>query len=209
MPLFLVTGIVVPMILLNSLDYDANMSGEALAGFIGQHRLWWTALQNLTMGSMVFLIPTLVALYPALMHVERAWAALGVVLALSCQVLFMAYFPVVNGLGWIGDRYLEAADPAYRAALAGGAEALVAQNNAYGPSDTIFAVSVGIISLAMWRGVFPRWVAVAGFLTAVVGCGAAFLKPAIGIHYLWWWVFLVIWLIGAGVRLARLGWRAG
>ena len=204
-PLFLLTGIVLPMVTLNWLDYDAEMAGEPLIAFIGQHRTWWFILQNLTMGSMVFLFPPLIALFPALMHADRAWAAIGVTLALACQILFMAYFPVVNGLGWLADRYVEAADPAYRAALSGGAEALVAQNNAYGPSDTIFAVSVGLIAVAMWRGEFPAWVAIAGFATALIGSGAAFFKPMIGIHYLWWWAALLVWLVGTGLTLWRLG----
>jgi hypothetical protein len=50
---FLAVGILVPMILLNSLDYDTELSGRELIEFIGAHRVWWFVLQNLTMGSMV------------------------------------------------------------------------------------------------------------------------------------------------------------
>lgn len=203
---FVATGIVAPMILLNSLDYDTEQSGAALIAFIGAQRLWWIALQNLTMGSMVFVIPPLIALYPALKAGNGAAALIGIVLAISCQVLFMAYFPVVNGLTWIADRYAEATDPAYRAALAGGAEALVAQNAAYGTSDGIFALSIGVISWAMRRSVFDRVTVWSGFLAAVLGIVMAFFKPCLGIHYLWWWLFQVIWFLGIGWRFYRLGW---
>jgi hypothetical protein len=117
----------------------------------------------------------------------------------------MAYFPVVNGLLWLADRYAEASDAAARSALAGGAEALVAMNNAYGTSDGIFAASVAIIAHAMRNSPFPRWVVAVGYATGFAGVLGAFLKPIIGIHYLWWWVFLIAWLIGVGLTFRRLG----
>jgi hypothetical protein len=205
--LFTLTGIIAPMIILNSLPYDAELAGQDLIEHIGAHRLWWIALQNLTMGSMIFVIPPLIALYPALKAADGAVALIGIVLAISCQVLFMAYFPVVNGLTWIADRYAETTDPAHRAALIGGAEALVAQNNAYGTSDGIFAASIGVISWAMRRSVFDRVTIGAGFLAASLGIVMAFFKPWLGIHYLWWWLFQVIWFFGIGWRFYRLGWR--
>lgn len=205
--LFVLTGIVVPMGLLNSLDYDTELNGAALIEFIGGHRLWWIALQNFTMGSMIFVIPPLLALYPALKSGDSGLALIGIVLAISCQVLFMAYFPVVNGLTWIADRYAETTDPTYRAALVGGAEALVAQNNAYGTSDGIFAVSIGLITWAMRGSVFGRVVLISGALAAFLGVTMAFFKPWLGIHYLWWWLFQVMWFLGIGVSLYRLGWR--
>lgn len=124
------TGILALMIILNSIAYDTELSGQGLIEHIAAHRLWWIALQNLTMGSMVFVIPPLLAALPALKPADGAVALVGIVLAVSRQVLFMAYVPVVNGLTWIADRYVAASDPGYRAALVGGAEALVAQNNA-------------------------------------------------------------------------------
>lgn len=205
--LFVLTGIIAPMLILNSIDYDTELAGRDLIEHIGAHRLWWIALQNLTMGSMVFVIPALIALYPALKPVDAPVALVGIVLAISCQILFMAYFPVVNGLTWIADRYAEATDPAYRAALIGGAEALVAQNNAYGTSDGIFAASIGIISWAMRRSVFGRVTVAAGLLAAVSGIAMAFFKPWLGIHYLWWWLFQVTWFLGVGWTLFRLGWQ--
>ncbi|MEQ8403133.1 MAG: hypothetical protein RIE24_21485 [Silicimonas sp.] len=202
--LFFLTGFVGPQALLQAVDYDTELAGRELIEFIGQHRVWWFALQNLTMGSMVFLIVPLIALWPALRHGDAAVAAVGIVLAVSCQVLFMAYFPVVNGLLWIADRYAEATDPDLRVALIGGAEALVAMNNAYGTSDGIFAASVGIIAHAMRRSVFSGWVIAVGYATGVVGVLAAFLKPALGIHYLWWWVLLIVWLVGVGLAFWRM-----
>ena len=42
------------------------------------------------------------------------------------------------------------------------------------------------------------------YSTGTAGVLGAFLKPMIGIHYLWWWVFLIVWLIGVGLTLRKL-----
>ncbi|WP_421786586.1 hypothetical protein [Hyphobacterium sp.] len=204
--LFVIVGMLAPPLILTSVEYDTELPGRELLEFIAGHRSWWIWLQTLTMGSMVFLIIPLMALYPALMHGERAVAGIGIVLAISCQVLFMAYFPVVNGLFYLSDRYVEATDPAYRASLVGGAEALVAMNNVYGTSDSIFAISIAIISYAMLNSVFARWIAYLGFFTCLAGLVGAALKGQLGILYLWWWAFFVVWFLAIGVKLAQLGW---
>lgn len=111
---------------------------------------------------------------------------------------------MVTGLVYLSDQYVLAATTERRAALAGGAEALVAMNNAYGPSDTMIALGVLLFSLVMFRGLFPRWVAYLGiavFVAAVVG---AALKPVLGAAYLWWWALFVPWIIAVAVKLHRL-----
>ncbi len=205
--LFVIVGMIIPPVLLNSVDYDTELAGREILEFIGAHRAWWMWLQTLTMGSMIFMIVPLIALYPALMHVNQVWAGIGIVFAIICQVLFMAYFPIVNGFIWLADRYHETADPLYRAALVGGAEALVAQNNVYGTSDGIFALSIIVISAVMLQGVFHRAVAVLGIATGIAGIIGAFLKPTLGIHYLWWWLGVTLWLMAVGWKFYRLGWR--
>jgi hypothetical protein len=207
--LFILLGRLAPMAILNSVDYDTELAGAPLRQFIGDHRLWWIWLQTLTMDSMVFLIVPLMALFPALMHVDAAWPAIGVIFAIACQVPLMAYFPVVNGLVWLADRYAEAFDPTARAALSGGAEALVARNNAYGTSDGIFALGFAVLSILMRRGPFPAWLAWIGILSGLAGIVGAFLKPALGIHYLWWWLGVMVWIAGIGWRFRRLGWPRG
>lgn len=203
--LFVIVGMIAPPLIITSVEYDTELPGKELLEFIAEHRSWWIWLQTLTMGSMVLLIIPLIALYPALMHGDRAVAAIGIVLAISCQILFMAYFPVVNGLFYLSDRYVEATDPAYRASLVGGAEALVAMNNVYGTSDSIFAISIAIISYAMLKSVFRRWIAYLGFFTCFAGLIGAMLKGELGILYLWWWAFFVVWFLAVGAKFAQLG----
>jgi hypothetical protein len=57
------------------------------------------------------------------------------------------------------------------------------------------------------RGVFPRWVAYLGIVTGVAALTAIVLHPALGLSYLFWWVFLIAWLIAIAWYLTRLGMR--
>lgn len=204
--LFVVIGMILPPLILNSVEYDTELAGQALVEFIGAHRMWWMWLQTLTMGSMIFTVVPFAALFFALKDVDALWAGIGTGFAIICQILFMAYFPVVNGLVWVSDRYHETADPVYRDALIGGAEALVAQNNVYGTSDGIFALSLIVISFVMLKSRFAKWIGWLGAVSGAAGIVAAFFKPVLGIHYLWWWSSFTIWFLAIGWQFYRLGW---
>ena len=190
--LFMVVAIAIPFILLNSVAYDTRFNGEELLQFIGQHRTWWIWLQNLTMGGCVFAIVPFLAIYQALKPVNQSLLLIGVVVAIVCQILFLAYLPVVNTLWYMSDRLVEAQSGEYRQALISGAEALVAQNNAYGPSDGLLAISIGLISIVVWQSTWPTWIALVGFITTLAGVVGAFFSQKLGIHYLWWWVFFLL-----------------
>lgn len=199
---------ILPPLILNSVDYDTEFAGKPLVEFIGEHRIWWITLQTLTMGSMIFTAVPFAALFLILRHTDLVWAAIGTGFAIICQILFMAYFPIVNGLLWISDRYHETDDPSYRQDLLGGAEALVAQNNVYGTSDGIFALSLVVMSAVMIRSGFPKWVGWLGLISGIAGIVGAFFKPALDIHYLWWWSGFTVWFPAIGWRFYRLGWPA-
>jgi hypothetical protein len=163
-------------------------------------------LQHLVMGTAVLPIVAFAALGAALKHLDKSTLLVGVLLGVSSQILYLAYFPVVNGLAYLSDQYAAAASPSVQEALASGAEALVAQNNAYGPSEAVMALGILMISVVMLKGVFHRvvaYVGIAAFPAAVIG---AALKSTLGIVYLWWWLVVVIWFIAVGVKLYQLGW---
>ena len=113
-------------------DYDTGLSGLGHLTYIAEHRTWWMVLQGLVLGTNALLIPTFMALYPILAPLDRSNAAIGVVLAISCMVLFIAYFPPVNGLVYLSDQYVAAATPEAQAALVGGASALASSRSALG-----------------------------------------------------------------------------
>jgi hypothetical protein len=114
---------------------------------------------------------------------------------------------VVTGLAYLSDQHVAAASAEHRAALVGGAEALVAMNNAYGPSDTMFALGILLFSLVMLKGVFRRSVAYLGVATFAAAAIGAALKPFVGAAYLWWWALFTAWLVAVALKLYVLGWR--
>lgn len=203
--LYILFAILVPLVLVAVTGYDFELRGRELLTFIGAHRVWWAVVQGLVLGSSVFLLVTLAALVVVTYPLSPTLSVVGGLFGLTSQVLFLAYFPVVNGLGYLSGQYGGAASPEYRAALEGGAEALIAMNNAYGPSDALIALGAFFFSLAMLRGGFSRLLAYLGIATLLVSVGGAFLKPVVGAAYLWWWLLFTIWLAWVGFDLWRLG----
>lgn len=102
----------------------------------------------------------------------------------------------------MSDRHASAAGSA-QAALAAGAEALLAQNNAYGPSELILALGVLFFSLAMLRGGFSKWIAILGMATFGAAVIGGLLMPVLGVAYLWWWASVFVWLLAVGRKLRR------
>lgn len=204
--LYIVLGIAIPPLMIVSIQYDAELNGIELLNFIAENRSWWIIIQGLVMGTAVLLIVMFAALYPALRHLEKNVLALGTVLGIGSQILYLAYFPVVNGLQYMSDQYVAASSELQRQALAAGAEALVAQNNAYGPSEAVMALAILLISIVMLKGVFPRWVAWLGMLALPAALIGGLLKSTLGIVYLWWWAIAVVWFIAVGFKFFELGW---
>jgi len=202
--LYVVLGMIVPAVLLLTSHYDASMGGAATLQFIASNRSWWIIIQALTLGPSVFAVVVFIALYMALKHLNKSYAAIGAAGAIISQVLFLAYFPIVMGLVYLSDQYVATTTEVQRVAFAAAAEGLVAQNNAFGPSETVFAVSILVISLVMLKGVFHKGVAYLGITTFAAAIIGGALKPILGIGYLWWWAFFMIWFIAIGWRLYRL-----
>lgn len=204
--LYIVLGIAIPPLMIVSIQYDAKLNGIELLNFIAENRSWWIVIQGLVMGTAVLLIVMFAALYPALQHLEKNLLAVGVVMGIGSQILYLAYFPVVNGLQYMSDQYVAASSEVQREALAAGAEALVAQNNAYGPSEAVMALAILLISIVMLKGVFPRWVAWLGMLALPAALIGGLLKSTLGIVYLWWWAIAVVWFVAVGFKFFQLGW---
>ncbi|MBN1992036.1 MAG: hypothetical protein JW953_04985 [Anaerolineae bacterium] len=203
--LYVVLAVTVPAVQVLTVQYDFKMDGPTLLQFIAAHKLWWMILQTLVLGTSLLAIVPFVALFVALKHVDKSYAAIGAVVAGTCQLLFMAYYPVLLGLVYLSDQYVAATDT-QRVILATAAEALIAQNNAFNPLyESVFGISILIFSLVMLKGVFHKSVAYLGMAT----CGAAFiglaLWPLVGVTYFWWWLLFMIWFIAVGWKLYRLG----
>ena len=203
--LYILLALVVPGLLFMGKTVITKMDATAMLGYIAEHRTWYVVLQSLVLETSILAIVTFAALFAALKHMNKGLAAVGALVTITCQILFMAYYPVLLGLVRLSDLYKTAAG-AQRGALAAGAEALLAQNNAFNPVyESLFAAGILILSLVMLKGAFPRWVAYLGIATFPACVAAMALWPLIGLNYFWWWVFFTVWFVAAGWKLVRLG----
>lgn len=203
--LYVLLGIIVPAVLVFSARYDFDMDGAALLKFIAANTTWFFIFQTLVLVPGILAVVVFAALFAALKHLDKGYAALGATVAITMQILFVAYYPVLLGLVHLGGQYM-AVTPARQVAFATAAEALIAQNNAFNPLyEGIFAISILIVSLVMLKGVFHKLVAYLGIATCAAAYIGLALWPIVGVAYFWWWFFFVIWFIAVGWKLYRLG----
>lgn len=123
--LYIILGIIVPGLLFLSASYNNTMDGKAILDFIASNKMWWIIIQTLTLGPSILAILVFVTIFIALKHLNKGFAAIGTVVAVVCQILFLAYYPVLLGLVYLSDRYVIATDT-QRVMLATAAEALFA-----------------------------------------------------------------------------------
>ncbi len=203
--LYVFSALVIPTLMVLIPGYDFKQNGPELLAFIGENKVWWIVLQSLVLETSILVIITSVALFVALSGVDKSIAAVGTVILLTTQILFMAYYPVLLGLVYLSNQY-GGAGAEQQKVLATAAEALIAQNNAFNPVyESLFGAGIFVISLAMRKGIFHKGVAYLGmavFFSAIV---ALSLWPVIGIGYFWWWLVFAIWFVAVGWRLIQLG----
>ena len=142
---------------------------------------------------------------PALKHLNKTYALLGTVISITIHLLFIAYYPVLLGMSYLSDRFVTA-EASQREVYATAAEALIAMNGAFNPPyESVFAVGILLISVAMLGGVFSKWIAYLGIVTTASAFVALSLWPIVGVGYFWWWVFSAGWFIAIGWQLFQLG----
>jgi len=203
--LYVVLALTVPAVQVFTVQYDFKMGGPTLLQFIASNKLWWITLQTLVLGTSILAIVSFVALFVALKHLDKSYAAIGTVVAITCQLLFLAYYPVLLGLVYLSDQYVAATDT-QRVVFATAAESLIAMNNAFNPLyESLFGISILILSLVMLKGLFHKSVAYWGIATCVAAFIALALWPIVGVAYFWWWLLFVIWFIAVGWKLYSLG----
>ena len=98
-------------------------------------------------------------------------------------------------------------DPAQRVAFVAAAEALIALNRTPTVVGVLTTVGMLVVSVAMLRGGFPRWTAVLGIATGLLGIASEVLPPVIEGGYAVYGLLLLVWTAGVGWRLFRLGRR--
>ena len=186
--------------------------GTATLSYIAAHRTLYIVEQQLWLVPGVFAMVTYLALYPALKHLDRSLAALGVVVGGSAWALTLAIPTTTTGapaLVYLSDQFMATADPARRAEFATAAEALIAQNRTTVVVGPLTTVGLLIVSIVMLKGVFPRAVAYLGVATGVLGISAEALRMVFEGFYGVYGMLLPVWMGAVGWNLYRLGQGSG
>jgi hypothetical protein len=206
--LYIVLALVVPTLQVLTMKYfsqTADYGGAEFLGFIAENRLWWLIAQTLLLGSSILAIVAFVALFVALKHIDKSYAAIGAVVAVTSQLLFLAYYPVLLGTIYLSDKFVTASAE-QQVLLGTAADSLIAINNAFNPLyEPLFAISILIFSLVMLKGVFHKSIAYLGIITCVAAFIAMPLWPIVGVGYFWWWAFFFVWFLAVGWKLYQLG----
>lgn len=205
--LYVLIALVIPGVMVTAVNdfWDILLDPAALLAFIADNKLFWHVVQGGVLEASILLIITFAAIYLTLKHVDRVLAAIGAIISITTQLLFMAYYPVLLGLVYLSDQYATA-DAARQASLESSAEALIAQNSAFNPIyEALMGLGILYLSLAMLKGVFSKFVAYLGIVTCVAAFIGLSLYPIVGLGYFFWWAFAIVWLLAVGWKLYKLG----
>jgi hypothetical protein len=175
--------------------------------YIASHRSLYILKQVLWLGPSVLAMVMFLALYPALRHVNKSYAAIGTVLGIMAWGLSLAWPTTGEGspiLVYLSDHYSAATSDAARTAFATAAEVLVATEGTPAAIGVLQTISILVISIVMVRGGFPRSVAYLGVATGAIGVLSESLIELLGGLYAIYGVLLMIWFLAVGWQLYRL-----
>ena len=209
--LFVVLNIVA-IVILAIIPPAPSSGGAATLQWIASNKAAYTLELILFVAPNVLAMVVFLALYMALKHLNKSFAAIAALIAIASEVTA----PAVNSspqslnaaLILLSNQYAAATADSQRLAIATAAESLIATTNAVTFAGIMLEVGILIISVVMLKGVFPKGVAYLGIATGIVGIFSEALRPVIGYAYIVFFVLEVIWLIAVGWRLYRLGSRS-
>lgn len=180
-------------------------SGAAVLTYIGAHRTVYLVELVCFVGLAVPALVVFAAAGVALMRVEKSLAMIGALLGVVSETVALALGSspqsLHGGLVVLSDAYLSAATAEDRARLGSAADALVAATNAVSWAGILTAAAILVLSLVMWRGAFPRSMAIVGVVAGVVGIVSEALRPVIGSAYMLYGLLLPLWFALVGWRL--------
>jgi Domain of unknown function (DUF4386) len=185
-----------------------SSGGAATLQWIASNKIAYTLELILFVAPSVLAMVVFLALYMALRHVNKSFAAIAALIAIASEVTAPAVNSTPQSLNaalmLLSNQYAAATADAQRLAFATAAESLIATTNAVTFAGIMLEVGILIISLVMLKGVFPKGIAYLGIATGIVGIFSEALRPVIGFAYIVFFVLEVIWLIAVGWRLYRL-----
>ena len=202
-----VVCILVAIVLIVVAPPPLSADGAATLQYIAAHKVLYTIEQVLWLAPSVFAAVVFLALYQALRHLNKSYAALGALAGFVSWVLGLA-IPTTGGgapvLVYLSDQYMTAATAAQHTAFATAAEVFIAGNNITYASGILAPLGILIISLVMLKGVFPKGIAYLGIVTGALGIVSEALRPLIGPGYFVYGLLLPAWFLVVGWKLYRL-----
>jgi len=198
---------IVAMILIFTTPSVPTAGGAETLLYIAAHRSLYILKQILWLAPSVLAMVVFLALYPALKHLNKSYAAIGAVLGISAWALSLAWPTTGEGaptLVYLSDRYAAATTAAERTAFATAAEVLIATEAIPAALGVLQTIGILIISLVMVGGVFPRSVAYLGVATGAIGIVSEALISILGIAYAIYGVLVMVWFLVIGWQLYRL-----
>jgi hypothetical protein len=174
----IVLGFLAPQ-LPSSGEVGSLPSGTVTLHYISAHKAIFLLSQIVLAGPVIFLAVVFPALYVALQHLNKSYAAIGALSGIASAILGLLPLTLVFGLVPLSDQYATAATDAQRASLAAAAEGLIAQYNAVSVSGILLAVGILMFSVIMLSGVFAKWIAYLASRPALWGSSAKRLGPSL------------------------------
>lgn len=201
--------VIVPVVLLFTTPQPPISGGAATLQYIAANKSVYIIELVSFVGLSVPAMVVFLALYAALKHLNKSYAALGAFIGIASEVVALAYSSSPQslnvGLVYLSDQYVAATTAAQRIAFATAAEGLIAVTNAVNAAGILTATGILVISLVMLKGVFPKGVAYLGIVMGALGIVSEAIRPILGIGYIVYGLLLPIWFLVVGWKLYRLG----
>ena len=188
-------------------EQPPTSGGAATLEYIAAHRAVYVIHQQLWLVPGFFAMVTYLALYVALKHVNKSYAALGAVVGGVAWALTLAMPTTSTGapaLVYLSDQYATTIDPAQRATFVAAAENLIALNLTPTAVGVLTTVGTLITSVVMLQGVFHKGIAYLGIVTGALGIVSEVLRPVLAGGYGVYGMLLLIWMGAIGWKLHRL-----
>jgi hypothetical protein len=195
------------IIFIFAIPLPPTSGGAAILDYIASNRTIYLIQQIMWLGPSVLAILFYLALYPALKHLNKSYAAIGSVFGVASWAIALA-LPTTGGgapvLIYLSDEYQTATTAAQRTAFATVAEDFIAQNNITSAVGIFTTVAILIVALVMLKGVFPKPTAYLGVATGIIGIISEIFRPIMGASYTIYGLLLLIWFFAVGWKLYRL-----
>jgi hypothetical protein len=203
--------VIAPLALMIVAPLPPSEGGAAVLDYVNAHRGVYVAELLCFVGLCLPAAVVFLALGVALRSAGPSLALLGSAAGLVSEIAALAGGsspPSLNGgLVVLAARYATAVGPE-RAALAAGAEALVANANAVTMIGSLAALGILLLSALFAKGGLGRAAGLLGIATGAAGIFLEAARPWVGPVYGLYGLLLPAWFVVAGLGLSRLSRRA-